>query len=316
LEGGRFTFHNAMLGKVSLSTGSVARIYFPGADQSPSDVAERVREMSLAADAGDILLVDKKEGGPVSVEGVLKGLAEEDGEAKVTFTWGGRDRKLPASSVRAMLLAGIDGAPAGASRGVLTGRAGCQVSFDSFELKGEQATVTNAGFGKRTLRRDAIARVRFRSERLVPLSDITPASVREHGFFDTSFPHRANRSVGGGPLMLDGREYRNGLGLHSFCELVYRLDGKYERLAAVVGIDDAVRPLGDAALTLLGDGKPLGETLRLRGVDPARLLRVDLEGVQQLTVRVEFGADGLDVSDHVDLGGARLIRPEKELSAR
>jgi len=76
----------------------------------------------------------------------------------------------------------------------------------------------------------------------------------------------------------------------------------------MAGIDDAVRPRGDAALTVLGDGKELLAPLRLRGQDAAKRVRVEVEGVKRLVVRVGFGEDGLDVADHVDLADARLIR--------
>ena len=96
--------------------------------------------------------------------------------------------------------------------------------------------------------------------------------------------------------------------MHSFCEQTYALDGEYKAFVAVVGIDDAVRPAGDATLTFLGDGKVLGEPLRLTGRDKARMVRLDITGVRTFTIRVEFGADKLDVGDHVDLAAARLVK--------
>ena len=88
-------------------------------------------------------------------------------------------------------------------------------------------------------------------------------------------------------------------------------------LAAVVGIDDAVRPGGDATLEFFADGKslvvqgPAGKLtgpIRLRGADDPMPIRMDLTDAKSLTVRVGFGPDGLDVSDHVDLANARLIK--------
>jgi hypothetical protein len=87
-------------------------------------------------------------------------------------------------------------------------------------------------------------------------------------------------------------------------------------LLATVGIDDAVRPSGQATLEVLGDGKPLAihvgdekhKSLDLTGKDNARSIRVDVRGVKSLTLRVGFGADGLGVGDHVDLAAARLVK--------
>ena len=74
------------------------------------------------------------------------------------------------------------------------------------------------------------------------------------------------------------------------------------------GIDDSVRPAGRASLVLLGDGKPLAEPFLLTGKDEPVGIRVSVEGVKKLTVRVEFGPDKLDVGDLVDLVEPRLIK--------
>ena len=48
--------------------------------------------------------------------------------------------------------------------------------------------------------------------------------------------------------------------------------------------------------------------LRLTGKDDPQLVRAKVAGVKKLTIRVDFGQDNLDVSDHVDLAAARLIK--------
>ena len=58
---------------------------------------------------------------------------------------------------------------------------------------------------------------------------------------------------------------------------------------------------------MLADGRALRE-LRLAGADAPQTLRADVSGAKTLTIRVAFGADALDVADHVDLAAARLIR--------
>jgi alpha-glucosidase len=103
--------------------------------------------------------------------------------------------------------------------------------------------------------------------------------------------------------------YETGLAIHSRTELTWDLDGEYERFAAVVGIDDAVRPGGDATLELIADGHVL-ETVRLTGKDDSQVLRCDLTDVKQFTIRVDFGEDGLESGDHVDLAMARVIKSE------
>jgi hypothetical protein len=58
----------------------------------------------------------------------------------------------------------------------------------------------------------------------------------------------------------------------------------------------------------LADGKPLGESLHVTGQAEPQPVRLNVRGVKQLLIRVDFGPDGLGVGDHVDLAGARLIK--------
>ena len=124
-----------------------------------------------------------------------------------------------------------------------------------------------------------------------------------------TFAHRVNQSVGGGPLVLDKKTYDVGLGLNSFSHLEYKLDGQYKTFVATAGIDDAVRPAGNATLTILGDGKELCKPMDLTGKDEHPVeLRLDLSGVKVLTIQVDYGPDKVAVGDHVDIVGARLVK--------
>jgi alpha-galactosidase len=153
-----------------------------------------------------------------------------------------------------------------------------------------------------------MASIKFSSDRVMSLSDLKPQSVKQHGLLDTTMGWRIDRSVGGGPITMGRRVYSRGLGLHSFCELTYSLGGQYRALIATVGIDDVVRPGGDAELTFIGDGKKLLAPLRITGKGKPQAVRIPLAGVKSLVIRVDYGKDRLDVGDHVDFAGARLIK--------
>jgi hypothetical protein len=73
-----------------------------------------------------------------------------------------------------------------------------------------------------------------------------------------------------------------------------------------VGIDPRVRDGGDVNLVVLGDEKRLFESSLKRG-EAAKKLRLDLRGVNRLTIVVEFGRD-LDVGDYVNFTDARLVK--------
>jgi hypothetical protein len=298
---GKVIFKTPGLGDVRLDLSAVRVIYLPEARQTPSAVREKLSELKASEGEQDALLVARDKDF-FTIGGVLKGVDA----ASVLFRWKDGDKKVDRTKVQAIRLASMKAAPAAA--GFVQWRSGVQLAFHSLTLDEAAASAATVSLGPRTIPRNELGAVRFRCDRVVELSSLKPAAVREHGFFDHVFPHRVNRSVGGGPLRLGEKTYATGLGLHSFCELTYDLGGSYRRFVAVVGIDQAVRPNGDAQLTILADGKPVAGPMRLTGKDEPQTLRLTIEKAKTLVIRVEFGQDDLDVADHVDLALARLIK--------
>ena len=309
LDKGRFSFTNVLLGRVQIALSDVEVLLLPGKAETALDVRRQCAKMKIVPTSQDIMVV-AREGKLLPIQGILKSIGAESGspEIKVSFRWQGADRTISLANVRAIVLAKAPAANATVA-GTLTGRDGTRLAFLDLALTEQTCKIKTTAAGDKTLSRKAVASIRFTTIGADSLSTLRPTEVKEYGFFDRTFGHRLDASVGGGPLRLDGREYRTGLGLHSFCELTYALNGKYSRLVAVAGIDDAVRPAGDAELAFFGDGRPLGKPTQLKGKDHSTVLRVDLAGVKILKIRVGFGSDGLDVADHVDLAAARLIKP-------
>jgi hypothetical protein len=153
-----------------------------------------------------------------------------------------------------------------------------------------------------------VAKVWFRSDRLVHVGDLKPVGERVEGIVHAGWPVQRDRSVSGSPLSICGRKFERGLGVHSRTELSYAINGEFERLAATIGIDDAVRPLGSVVMRVAGDSKVLFDSGEIGGTDGARDVIVDVAGVKTLTLTVDYG-EGLDVSDQADWGDVRLIRP-------
>lgn len=149
----------------------------------------------------------------------------------------------------------------------------------------------------------------FRSDRMVFLSDLTPLEQRSEGLLHRPWETRFDRNVSLGPLVLDGRTFRKGLGMHSRGRITYALNGEFESFAATIGIDDAVRPRGTVVFRVLGTGdRVLLDSGTVTGRDRARDILVPLSGQDRVTLEVDFG-DGLDWSDQADWGSARLIKP-------
>jgi hypothetical protein len=168
-----------------------------------------------------------------------------------------------------------------------------------------------------TVRRpvEQVVQIDLSRGKIVYLSDLKAESATYTPYFGMEkelparlqfFRPRQDRTLESKPLRLGGKTFPKGLAMHSRTEMTYVLPGKFSKLEAVAGIDDEFRPRGNVRLVLRGDNKVLLETT-LTGADAPKPVAVDLTGVRRLTVLVDFG-DELDVSDHLDLANARIIK--------
>jgi hypothetical protein len=90
--------------------------------------------------------------------------------------------------------------------------------------------------------------------------------------------------------------------------VTYRLDGKYRRFRATLGIDDAAAGQGSVTFEVLVDGTSVFRSDVLTGTSPAVALeRIDLAGAKLLTLRVDYATDA-DIGDHADWCDALLVR--------
>ena len=80
------------------------------------------------------------------------------------------------------------------------------------------------------------------------------------------------------PLRVGGRAYARGLGTHARSEIVYRLDNRYQRFEAEVGVDDEKKGLGSVVFQVVADGRKLFDSGVVRGKQPARKISLPLDG--------------------------------------
>ncbi len=295
-------FDSPLLGKAKLPVTAASMLYIPTKRRYPLEIRKKIADKQPSETTRDVLFMVSGDSW-MTVRGIIEGLDAEN----VTFNWKGERRLIARKDVSAIRLADIGEKPPAPAGTILSVR-GSRIAFTALSLKGDKFIVESSSLGKWKAPRKAVAAVLFHSDRVVNLSDIKPNAVKEYGFFGTAFPYRVNLSVGGSKLRIGGKSYATGLGMHSFCELSWDIGGKYGRFVAVIGIDDAVRPAGDASVTFLGDGKVLAGPFRVTGKSEPKVIRFDLSRVRSFTIRVQFGDDKLDVSDHVDIAGARLIK--------
>jgi hypothetical protein len=155
---------------------------------------------------------------------------------------------------------------------------------------------------------DSVESLRFLGGCATYLSDLVPTDYKFEPFLDLDWPLRRDRSVAGGFLKLRGAEFGKGLGVHSRSTVTYQLGGKYKRLQATIGVDDAANGKGSAVFEVLLDGKVAYRSDLLTGASPAvPIPAVDLTGVKSLSLLVDYGTNG-DILDHADWCDAVLVK--------
>lgn len=153
-----------------------------------------------------------------------------------------------------------------------------------------------------------VAAVDYSAGKVRYLSQLEPRDVKWVPFFDAISYHefRRDRSFDGGPLTLGGKSYSRGLAINSRTTLRYRIAGEYTRFQAITGIDDQIREYGLVRLVISGDGKPLFDA-EVKVKDPPRRLDLDVSGVRDLEILVDFG-DESSIGDYLDLADAKLLK--------
>ena len=163
--------------------------------------------------------------------------------------------------------------------------------------------------GELSLDWDAVAQIAVSSDRLHWVSDLKPAETNEQTIVALPQKWKADRSVSGTPLKLAGRTFDKGIGVHARSQLTFAVDGKYEKFAVVIGLDDAARRKGDCVFVVSGDGRELFRQ-RVKGRDEPAQVRLGVRNVRRLVLLVEPG-ENLDIADHADWADACLILPAK-----
>jgi hypothetical protein len=107
-----------------------------------------------------------------------------------------------------------------------------------------------------------------------------------------------DKSVTGKPMTIAKKRYRKGIGTHTNGKLSYNLGGRYQRLTAIIGVDEDEFCSNGIRVRVLGDGNLLTDTGKL-ALGQEHSLDIPLNGVNKLV----FEMDGLGEinCDHVDI---------------
>ena len=136
-------------------------------------------------------------------------------------------------------------------------------------------------------------------DEVVYLSDLKPASVKGE--------YKNNRSIGGKTITVNGQTYDKGIGVKANSELVYKLDGSFDRLSGHVGMDDEVGDNGSVMFRVFADGKLVFESPEMTGKNIKQLMELKIKGVKELRLVLLDLEDGTQ-NDHGDWVDAKLVR--------
>lgn len=140
-------------------------------------------------------------------------------------------------------------------------------------------------------------------DQLVHLSALKPHSSK--GSFQN------DKSYGGRGIVVNGQSYAKGIGALSGSEIVYHLDGSWDKLTGHVGMDDEVGDQGSVMFRVYADGKVLFESPEQTGKSIKQLMELNIKGVKELKLVLLDLGDGTK-NDHGDWVDVKLIKKGSE----
>jgi hypothetical protein len=179
--------------------------------------------------------------------------------------------------------------------------------------------LTLEGLNKYKIPFSEIAAIYFKNGRVVYLSDIKPSKVYENPNFiraenplesDLELPYKIDRCVYLKPLKIGKKVYRKGLGVHAYSMLEYKINGRYEKFTAEIGVDGCADGRGSVVFIIYGDTKQLFRSQVIKGKDAPKKIQIDIKGVKILKLIVDF-ADDHAIGDLANWADARLIKPPR-----
>jgi hypothetical protein len=287
----------ANFGKFAVPATSVGSIRLAATEPQ---IADAWRDLAARELTRDMLVIRKG-----NVLDHLDGTVGAVDDVGIHFVLDGEDVTLKREKIFGIVYArrNVD---AGKPVCEVTSAGGDFVRVQSAQWSGGQLKLGLLGGAQISIPGDQIVSLDFSLGKVRYLSQLEPREVKYTPFFDQVWTYYRDRPRDGGMLRLGNKEYARGLWIHSRTLLKYRLHGEYRRFQAVMGIDQAVAPLGNVHVVISGDGKPLHQS-DVRGSDSPLNLDLDIAGVRELEILVDFGGD-LDIADHLDLADAKVIK--------
>ncbi len=238
--------NSSLAGNIAVPLRLVAGIVFePSADRARYDrTLDRVLSLTSQVDRVILDNGDELTGTVSSIERATLHLKSDAGD------WNLEQAKLRAVLFNSIL---IDRPSPTGLRIVVGWQDGSRTTAVSLVSQGNNAQLKLVGGVDVPLPLESIVAVQPLGGAVVYLSDLKPASYRHIPFLELSWPFETDRSVQGALLMVDGKLYLKGLGMHSPSRITFELDQVYQRFDAEVAIDAEAGRRGSVVFRVFAD---------------------------------------------------------------
>jgi hypothetical protein len=255
----------------------------------------------------DDIAFAKKDDDVIAVHGIVIGISDDS----LHFRFDNADRKIGLNRLVGIMMAKSEEKPADdALYEQVQLVTDDQISGKLGAVDGKDLVMQSRAGASIHLPVDKIARIVTRNGRLTYLSDVKPTKVEQTPYFDRMLEYQVDKALNGKPIVMSDGTYAHGISVHSRTVLTYNLDGKFSEFKSKVGFQLPEGKVGDCAIRVLADGKPLFDKPDALGTQPPADLKLKVDGVRELTLEVDFGRND-DVGDRVVWANARLLRAEK-----
>ena len=311
-SGSTATIVHAHLGELKIPTATISSVRFAPQDSKIDAEWSKLSERSIKKDVvavrkGDVL---------DHLDGVVGALTDD----KMQFQMDGDDIPIKREKVFGLIYSKRE-STAKKAIAQLDLSSGDRLALKSVAWNGTSWKVRLVSGSEFEISADLFRGLDYSLGKVTYLSDLEPRAMKytpEFGF-PGAFPvyeYRRDKNFEGGPITLGDKPYAKGLAIHSQTTLKYRLGGEYRRFQSIMGIGDEIR-YGDVDVTFKGDGKPLfksgvkASVAGNQGTMPRavpQILDIDVTGVVELEIFVDYGSDGHDNGDRLYLGNARVVK--------
>lgn len=130
--------------------------------------------------------------------------------------------------------------------------------------------------------------------------EIVPAEIKGEALFNQGFSAKE--------IVVDGEKHASGIAVRAGTELVYELDGSWDRIEGFVGRESGGK--GNVSFSILADGKQIFERAGMSPESLKQLIAVDISGAKKIVFR--FVSDDGNADDSGVWTDLRLVRKGSE----